>query len=180
MKDYMELIKTRRSVRKYTNQQIPNEFLNSILESIKWSPSWANTQCWEIITVKEEENKKKLISTISVKNPAEKSLGMAPVTLIVCAKMESSGYYKNVSTTKYGDWFMYDIGIISQSISLTAWNFGIGSVIVGMFDHNKTKELFNIPNGFEAVSYITLGYPDHEPKTPKRREVDEFVHGEEF
>jgi nitroreductase len=43
----MDIIKGRRSVRKYQDKEVPDELLNQILESVQWAPSWANTQCWE-------------------------------------------------------------------------------------------------------------------------------------
>ena len=45
----MDVIKGRRSVRNYQEKEIPEEALNQMLEAVQWSPSWANTQCWEII-----------------------------------------------------------------------------------------------------------------------------------
>ncbi|MGB9668664.1 MAG: nitroreductase family protein, partial [Thermosulfidibacteraceae bacterium] len=58
--EFFEVIRTRRSVRKMKPDPIPEEALRRILEAVKWAPSWANTQCWEIIVVTDEEVKKKL------------------------------------------------------------------------------------------------------------------------
>ena len=55
-----ECIKTRRSIRRFTEQPIPDEVLNELLEAVRWAPSWSNTQCWEIIVVKDGETKQKL------------------------------------------------------------------------------------------------------------------------
>ena len=73
MADVMEIIKGRRSIRKYQDKDVPDESLNKILEAVQWSPSWANTQCWEAIVVKDPAIKEKLQGTL-IKNPATKAM----------------------------------------------------------------------------------------------------------
>jgi nitroreductase len=85
-----------------------------------------------------------------------------------------------VATTKFGDWFMFDLGIATQNICLSAQNFGLGTVIVGLFDHNNARSLLKIPERYELVALIPLGYPAKEPEAPKRREVNEFTHYDTF
>jgi len=179
MADLIEIIKGRRSIRKYQDKDVPDESLNKILEAIQWSPSWANTQCWEVIVVKDPAIKEKLQGTL-VKNPATKAMVQAPVVLVLCGKLKSSGYYKDQVTTKFGDWFMFDLGIATQSLCLAAYDLGLGTVIVGLFDHNKTKKILGVPEGYEVVSMIPMGYPAKVPEAPKRREISEFTRYDKF
>jgi len=88
MTDLMEIIKGRRSVRKYEEKDVPEEVLNKILESVKWSPSWANTQCWEVVVIKDDTLKQKLQETMAPKNPATKAITGAPVLLALCVLMD--------------------------------------------------------------------------------------------
>ena len=107
MADFMEIIRERRSMRKYEDRQVPENLLNQVLEAVKWAPSWSNTQCWEVIVVKDKTVKEKLQATFPPKgNPATKAITAAPVVLAICGKLNTSGYYKNIVTTKFGDWFM--------------------------------------------------------------------------
>ncbi|MBE9571931.1 MAG: nitroreductase family protein, partial [Proteobacteria bacterium] len=69
MLDFMEIIKGRRSIRRYQDREIPQEDLNQVLEAIRWSPSWANTQCWEVIVIKDSAIKQKLQEILSTGNP---------------------------------------------------------------------------------------------------------------
>jgi len=180
MSDLLKVIQERRSVRKYTDQEISEESLNTILETLRWSPSWANTQCWEIINVKNATLRKLLQKTIGPKNPATKAIVAAPVLLALCGKLGTSGFYKDIVTTKFGDWFMYDLGIACQTLCLTAQDLGIGSVVVGLFDHNKAGEILKVPDGYEIVTLIPMGYPRKTGSAPKRREVSEFIHIDTF
>jgi len=182
MTNLMDIIKGRRSVRSYQDKAISEEDLNQILESVKWSPSWSNTQCWEIVIIRDpniKSNLKNILPEPST-NPAAKHFAEAPVILALCAKLATSGYYKGEASTKFGDWMMYDLGIATQSICLSAYDLGIGTVVVGLFDHDRMAKELGVSEGYELVTLIPLGYPTKESKAPKRREVGEFVHYDRF
>ena len=180
MAEFKEVLQKRRSIRSYEERDISEESIHEVLEAVQWSPSWANTQCWEVVVVREQETKTKLQETLSKGNPATKAMVTAPVVLALCGKLQSSGYYKGEVTTKFGDWFMYDLGIATQSLCLAAQNLGLGTVVVGLFDHDRAKAVLGVPEGYELVSMIPMGYPAKEPSAPKRREIAEFTHPERF
>ena len=137
----MDIIKSRRSIRNFDSKDVPQEVLDQIMEAVRWSPSWANTQCWEIMIVKDPETKKKLQETLSKGNPATRAIVEAPIVVGMCGKLKSSGYYKDQVTTKFGDWFMFDLGLATQNLCLSAHALGLGTVITGLFDHDKVMEL---------------------------------------
>jgi len=180
MSDFMEIIKGRRGIRKYQDREIPEEDLNQVLEAIRWSPSWANTQCWEVIVIKDSAIKQKLQETLSTGNPSTKAIGEAPVVITLCGKLQSAGYKRGQTTTKFGDWFMFDLGIATQSLCLAAHNLNLGTVIVGLFDQDKAKDILKVPEGYEVVALVPLGYPAQEVSAPPRREIAEFVHYDTF
>ena len=176
MSDLMKVIKERRSTRSYENKSIPDDHLRAVLESVRWAPSWANTQCWEVVVVQDNAVKEKLQEFIAPKNPATNSIISAPVVLAICGKLKVSGYYKNDIVTKFGDWFMFDLGLATQNLCLAAHHLGLGTVIIGMFDHDKAKEVLNVPDNHEVVVLIPLGYPAKISAAPKRKELSDFVH----
>ncbi|MFC1869516.1 nitroreductase family protein [Thermodesulfobacteriota bacterium] len=180
MDGFMEIIKGRRSIRRYLEKDIPGQILNQVLESVKWSPSWANTQCWEVVVIKDQARKEGLRETLGHTNPSKKAIVQAPVVMALCGKKESAGYYKGQASTKFGDWLMFDLGIATQSICLAAHGLGLGTVIVGLFDHDKAKELLEIKDEYEITVLIPMGYPSKDSSTPKRREINEFTHYELF
>jgi nitroreductase len=176
----MEIIKSRRSIRNFKDQEVPDELLNQVLEAIQWTPSWANTQCWEIVVVKEQETKQRLQETLSKGNPATRAMVEAPVVLVMCGRLNTTGFFKGQVTTKFGDWLLFDLGLATQSLSLAAHHLGLGSVVVGLFDHNRVKEILEVPEGNEVVAMLPLGFPSKVPGAPKRREISEFTHYEKF
>ncbi|MDD5204310.1 MAG: nitroreductase family protein [Desulfobacterales bacterium] len=180
MTDLMSIIKGRRSIRRYQDKEIPQEIIEQLLDSIRWSPSWANTQCWEIVIVKDPATKEKLKETIGSTNPSSKGIVEAPLVFAICGKVKSSGYYKGQTTTKFGDWLLFDLGIATQSLCLTAFDAGLGTVIIGMLDHDKAKEILGVEEEYEVVALIPVGYPAKESAAPKRREIGEFTHYGKF
>ncbi len=175
-----DLIRTRRSIRRFQERPITRETLVELFDAARCAPSWGNLQCWELLVVEDSEDKKKLAGLLSAKNPATKCTETAPVLLGVCGDPQKSGFYKGVQVTRYDQWFLYDLGILSQTLCLKAWEQGLGSVIVGSFDHKAAEELLRVPDGLQLVALIALGYPDHDPPMPKRRAIDEFVHYHQF
>jgi len=113
-------------------------------------------------------------------NPAWSAILQAPVVLALCGRLKSSGYYKDQVTTKFGDWFMFDLGIACQTIALAAHALGLGTVVVGLFDHDKARAVLKVPEGYELVALIPVGYPAKISSAPNRREIAEFTHPDTF
>jgi len=181
MPEFVEIVKTRQSIRKYEDRNVPPETLGTILEAVRWSPSWANTQCWEIVVVRDPAVKQQLQATLPPKgNPAAGAMLQAPVVLALCGRLKSSGYYKDQAPTKFGDWFMFDLGIACQTICLTAHALGLGTVVVGLFDHDRARTVLKVPEGYELVAMIPLGFPAKVSSAPNRRETAEFTHQDAF
>ena len=181
MTDFMNVVRNRRSIRKYEEREIPEEMIEQIFEAVRWAPSWANTQCWEIVAVRDPAQKKRLRETLPPKgNPAAGAVEKAPLVLAVCARRKVSGYYKGEVTTKFGDWFMFDLGLATENLCLAAHHLGLGTVIVGLFDHDRAAKVLKLPEDVEVAVLVSVGYPAKSPSAPKRREIAEFVHQERF
>lgn len=178
--DVMAAIRGRRSIRRFTAQDVSEEQLAQILEAMRWAPSWGNSQCWEVLVVREKETKQQLHDALSPRNPAGPAVLAAPVVLVVGAAMKKSGHYKGERLTKFTEWFMFDLGLAVENLCLAAHDLGLGTVIAGAFDHDKVREILSAPQGYEVVTMIPLGCPDHQPSAPSRKETAEFSHFERF
>lgn len=130
--------------------------------------------------VRDQKLKKDLQGIVSNRNPSTNAVVDAPVLIALCGKLKNSGYYKGSTPTKFGDWFMFDLGIICQTLCLAAHANGLGTVVVGLFDQDKAGEIINLPEDHEVVALIPMGYSDQHPSPPKRKEVAEFCHHNTF
>jgi nitroreductase len=173
--ELMEAIKGRRSIRKYKQQEVSDEDISYILEAARWAPSWANTQCFEFIIVRDAELKKRLAETLPEMNPARPALSQVPVVIVACAQKQKSGFFKGTPATEKGDWLLFDTALALQNLTLAAHSRGLGTVHIGMFDSGRVKEILNVPASVEVVELIPLGIPDEEGRPPKRRDAAEFV-----
>jgi nitroreductase len=173
--ELMEAIKGRRSIRKYKADAPSDEDLNFILEAAQWAPSWANTQCWEFIIVRDAETKQKLAETLPEKNPARPAIGQAPVVIAACALKEKAGYFKDKPATDKGDWLLFDTALALQNLTLAAYSRGLGTVHVGFFDSQKAEEILKVPASAAVVELLPLGYPDGEAKVTPRKQIEDFV-----
>lgn len=180
MAEFRDVLMGRRSVRKYADRAIPTEAMGEVLEAARWAQSWANTQCWEIVLVRDPEIKAALQASVSPHNPSYQAMVSAPVLLALCGKKQSAGFYKGTAATRLGDWLMYDLGILTENIALAAHNLGLGTVVVGMFDHARAAEVLRVPDTHELVSIMPLGYPAQAVSPPPRRAVSDFTHENTF
>ncbi|MBW1988861.1 MAG: nitroreductase family protein [Deltaproteobacteria bacterium] len=180
MAEFSEVLKNRRSVRTFTDEPVAEKDLHAVLEAIQWSPSWANTQCWEVVVVKDDKIKEQLAETLPKGNPAKKGMAAAPVVLAVAGRKNEAGYYKGAVTTKLGDWYMFDLGICAQSMWLRAKDLGLGTVVVGLFDHDAASRILGVPENMQLVFLAPLGHPAKEPKAPERKKIQEFTRTDRF
>ena len=179
--DLIQAIKDRRSVRRYKPDALSEEEINTVLEAARWAPSWNNTQCWRFILVEDSELKEKLAETIRPKeNRAIAAIKEAPVTIVACAELGKSGFYKDLEPTDKGDWFMFGVALAMGNLTLAAHSIGLGTVHVGLFDAIKVTEILEVPEGYTVVEMTPLGYPDESPKIPKRKELNEILFKNKF
>ncbi len=178
--DILKAIHERRSVRAYRDDAVPDEILLEILDAARQSPSWANTQVWRFIVVKDNAVKEGLLEALMSTNPARKAFVQAPVVVCIVAQRGVSGFYKGTPSTDKGDWFMFDAGIAMEHLVLAAWSFGLGTCHVGSFDAKKAEEALGIPEGFAVVEMTPLGYFDDMPSARPRKPLKEITFADRF
>ncbi|MBC7334455.1 MAG: nitroreductase family protein [Actinobacteria bacterium] len=168
--ELMEIIKGRRSIRGFREENIPKENLLKILEAGIWAPSGSNIQPWEfvLITDKKTIEKIKLISPGLFGNPA--------ALIVVCINKERSKKAGKLGETMA----LMDVSMAAQNMMLMAYSLGIGSCPIASFNKTGIRELLDIPEYVEPVLIVSLGYPEFWPKPPKRRPLKEVVHVEEY
>ena len=183
--DAIEAIKTRRSVRKFSDRPVEPEKLKTVLEAAQMAPSWANMQCSRFVVVQDREVRARISELSYVaeffaskgykSNPAQKALAEAPLVIVACAEPERSG---NMRGQEY---YLTDVGIATENLMLAAHALGLGSVFVGVFDEDELRTLLQIPRSVRIVGLFPLGYPQGEMKAgPPRKALEEIVFHEKW
>lgn len=172
-----EAILKRRSVRKFTDYQVTEAEINDLLEAARWAPSWANTQVWELIVVRDRQLMEKIAATYVQNNPAIKCTQSASAIIVGCAKTGVSGAHDGKNLTIFSEWFLFDLGLAVQNLCLRAHDIGLGTVIVSLLDHGALKQVLSVPEGYEAVTVIPVGKPAVPDKQgPPRKGIADFTH----
>lgn len=173
--ELMDAIRERRSIRKYKADMPSDEIISYVLKAAQLAPSWANTQCWEFILVKDESTRLKLSETLPETNPARSAVEQAPIVIAACAKKGTSGFFKGKPVTDKGDWMLFDVALALQNLTLAAYEKGLGSVHTGFFDSLQAEEILNVPSDVAVIEMLPIGYPEKEGKVTPRKQVEDFV-----
>jgi nitroreductase len=177
--DLFDVIKNRRSIRSFKPDPVSDKDIETILESARLAPSWANTQCWRFIVVKDPAVKNLLAGT-APGNSGVEAIRQAPVAIVAYAQLDSSGFYGGKKASDTGDWFMFDLGIAMEHMVLAAHALGLGTVHLGLFDSGKAASILNIPDGYRLISMIPVGYPRQQIAARPRKALSEIVYCEIF
>ncbi|MBU3926970.1 MAG: nitroreductase family protein [Bacteroidetes bacterium] len=139
------------SPRAFSPKPVETEKLQSLFEAARWAASAFNEQPWRfIIGIKNDPSYKKILETLVEWN--QRWAGQAPVLIINVAKRTFSH-----NGTKNGT-FKYDLGQAVANLALEAVNQGLYSHQMSGFDPEKAQELFAIPEDFQAISVMAVGY----------------------
>lgn len=173
--ELLEAIQTRRSIRKFEDRPVDHETIAQIVAAAAYAPSWKNTQVARYHVLENKEFQTKIAEEYTLGfSYNEGTISHAPQVVVITALKGRSGIERDGSaTTSKGDsWLMFDAGVAAQTFCLAAWEYGVGSVIMGIFDPDKVAELLNIPENETVVALIPIGYPAESPAAPPRKPVD--------
>jgi len=168
--DALNALLTRRSIRKYTSQAIPEEIIKKLLNAGMHAPTARNLQPWHYVII----DKREMLDKLSIAHPYAKMLKEATLAILVCGDkhiQEAEGY------------IIQDCSAATQNIMLAAHTLGLGSVWLGMYPREermqKVSGLLDIPDHILPVALIAIGYPDEQKDAPDRYKT-ERVHWNKF
>ncbi|MCR4793107.1 MAG: nitroreductase family protein [Lachnospiraceae bacterium] len=172
----VKCIKERRSVRKFdTSREVSRELIDSVIDVSRFSPSWKNTQVTRY-TVLTGDSKNALADCTNTWAGNGDIMRSAPMVVALSIVDKRSGYERDGSpSTPLGNgWQMFDCGISAQSFCLAAFDAGLSTVIMGLYDDNAA-EVIGIPEGQILTALIAVGYAAEDPAAPKRKELSDLV-----
>lgn len=166
MDSVLDVIKERRSIRDYKDEDLSDENIETLLEAARYAPSGSNIQAWRIYVVKD----KKLDS---IKKFSPGLLSDPPVIFVLCADVKEAedkgGKLSKDVLTKM------DIAIAAQNICLQAASMDLGTCYIGSFNKKATREILELPDNHVPELILTVGKPEKIPKAPKRKRLDELI-----
>lgn len=163
---FLELVKTRYSVRGYANRPVESDKLNYIMECVRLSPSAVNFQPWKFFVVTEQER----LAALKDCYPRH-WMQDVPCILVACADHEQA-WHRNSDGKDHAD---IDIAIAVEHLCLAAAEQGLGTCWVCNFDTARCREVLSLSARIEPVALIPLGYPLSEEIPEKKRKNIEDI-----
>lgn len=196
--EILDLIRGRRSVRKYSPKEVPRRILFKILEAARWAPSAHNAQPWRLVVITERPLKRKLAEQMAdewikdmmrdgvprdtrekLAEASIKQFTSAPVLIVACVTMEDMDTYPDRRRMTYEHIMAaQSLAAAIQNILLAAYSEGLGACwfCAPLFCQDAVREVLRIPEGVEPQALITLGYPSEKPSPPPRKPLREIVY----
>ena len=156
--DFEDVIKTRYSVRDFENEILSEEDINYIFEYARLAPSAKNAQPYKVYFITDS-------NVINGLKETTKSLYNAQNLLVITGLKNEAWINKRRGNLSICD---IDVGIFATYIMLAAWNKGIGSCIVGMFDDKDLEKYLKIDNNEEFCLLMILGYVSENSKPSEK------------
>ena len=172
--DFYDVIKTRRSVRAFKSDRVPEDVLGRVLNAARIAPSGSNRQPTRLILVRDEKRRKALAPLCH----GQGFVAEAPVVVVACGRdihYNRGGYMGGMS-------MLVDVAIAFDHLTLAARAEGLGTCWIGSFDNESIKALLNVPDDFQVVALTPLGYPRGDPfvETTDRLPVAQLACEEEW
>lgn len=149
--DFYEVIRTRRSIRSFRTDPVPDDVLRRILDAARIAPSGSNRQPWKFIVIRDEDLKEKLVPLAG----RQVFIAEAPIVIVACGSninYNRGGYMGDMSV-------LVDVAIALDHLTLAARAEGLGTCWIGSFDNSGIKGLLRIPSEANVVALTPLGYP---------------------
>ena len=178
---FEEIVLQRRSIRRYQDQDVPEEVITGILDATRQAPSSMNGQPWCFVVVRNAETKRRISELKNRFCPADKKsfsadfLSQAPVIVVVGVDRDRS-FGRELEN-----------GVLATAwLLLAAQEQGLGSVYLSAYQpHDRGLELelaklLRLPEGVQPVTLLPLGFPAETPSNKQLRPLSEMIHHEFF
>jgi nitroreductase len=154
----LDIIRTRRSVRKWKDQPLEKKQIDALIEAIQKAPSAVNWQPYKFIFVEDPGKRKMLSQAVN-----QHRLMKAPMLIVGVADPKKSPR-----------WFLMDTIIALTQALLVAYDLGLAGVFIGAFDEGKVKAVLSIPEDQVVPLILALGVPDEKPDPIERKSIEEL------
>jgi nitroreductase len=165
--EIMEAIFTRKSIREYTSQVVPDELVQDLLAAAMQAPSAGNQQAWHFVVVTDRTHLNALASVL----PYAQMLKTSPLGIAVCADLENA---------KYPEFWAQDCSAATQNLLLSAHARGLGAVWTAVYPVEDrvagVKQILGLPDPVMPLCIVPVGYPAEKPEPTLRRYDESRLH----
>jgi len=184
-----KVFKTRRSVRKFKSNPVPEDHVRKIIDMARTAPTSGNQQPWKFLVITERgkiEELKKVLLNSNIENL--KKRGITDQKVLEERSKRMKEYYSNYlsapinivvltdSQSKYPTYNKYDGPLAAGYLMLAARALGYGTVFAtDSIPPDITKKVFKIPENYEIVCFTPLGVPETWPESKHKKPLDEFI-----
>ncbi len=154
----LDIMKARRSIRKFKPDPVPDDAVHGILEAARWCQSASNKQPWRFIVVKNKD----MIVKIATQATYGSFITQAPVLIAIVADTTSK-------------WHVHDTCMASHQACLMAWSLGLGTCWIGSMDRDKAGAILGLGKNEVLTTVLPVGYPDESPRPTTRRKLASIV-----
>lgn len=173
---FQQLVRGRRSVRRYLDKPVEREKILTCIEAARLAPSADNVQPWRFLIIDDPEFRaqfaKEVFSGIYF---ISKFAIKAPVLILILARLDiiANRIGKQIQNIHF---YLIDIGIAGEHIVLQAEELGLGTCWIGWFNSRKARRLLKVPRKYKIVSLMAMGYYEKKPsREKKRKKLEEIV-----
>jgi nitroreductase len=162
--DILDVIMTRRSIRKFEKKDVPEELVERVLEAGRWAPSGLNNQPWRFAIIRDNAIKDR-ISGLTHYSRIVRDAGV-----LIAVFMDFASGYHRVKDSQA-------IGACIQNMLLEAHGLGLGAVWLGEIIRSdaRIREVLGVGNDVELMAVIALGYPAEKPRAPRRKALQDLI-----
>jgi nitroreductase len=173
MADFLDLCKRRQSCRKFAKKAVEHDKLVKCVEAARLTPSGCNSQPWSFIVVEKEELAKQVLSC---GQPGGMNAYLNDAAAVILVMEEYAKLMPNLRDRLDSQYFAKsDIGAAMEHICLEAEDQGLGSLIVGLFDRPKIREILGLPESARIAGYIAIGYSEDPLREKTRKSLESIV-----
>ncbi len=174
--EFNQVVEKRRSIRKYSTRKVEHEKLLECIQCATLAPTWKNSQTGRYYVITNEELLATFKDTCLPEYNAT-NVKNAPAIIVSTFKANHSGFNKDgtPSNELENGWGFYDLGLQNQNLVLKAVELGLDTLIMGLRNQDKIRELLSVPEDEIIVAVLSVGYRDIEPPMPKRKTIDEIA-----
>ncbi len=193
MEPFHQIIKTRRSVRKFQGRRVHRQIIHKLIASACWAPSAHNAQPWRFVIFERKESKSKLASEMGeafrrdlekdryprkvIDLKIQKSIERiveAPLLLLVCLSKEGSHMFPDRRRARLEELMAHQsMGAAMQNMLLAAHTMGLGACWMSapLFCPRTVRKALKLRKDWSPAALVGIGYPKEKPRAPSRYTV---------